>query len=397
EDQILETHIHNLSARRLRIIKPYLKVVGFLHVPRMLERCKLDPTLTSTLVERWRPETHTFHLPCSECTITLQNVQLQLDLPVDGPVITRSVVIGDWSGIYKKLLGRVLETFFGGRIEMKWLLIGGVLMLDKSQAFVHLSWLLQLIDLKEAVMGMVRPTIFMSPSQLPLYFPTRNKVKPWPELYGTTKGARRYPATVRSLIETRVVFEFTMMQWHSETHIYHLLCWDRTITLEAHHCNSGSDPLNGGYAVTSSSSSSLEEDALQYRQPPSCPKLVMKLGASALSRVKQLPRWRKSRDHLNSIVVVVIKSLTNNYNRYRLDSTSSYCYHPNSTSNFSPQPPSLPPNGALLSNSITVLDNREVTNPAFGEDGEKISWLYWKALDFFLMIIIPNFSTILFQ
>ncbi|KAG8485719.1 hypothetical protein CXB51_019081 [Gossypium anomalum] len=42
------------------------------------------------MVERWRPETHTFHLPCGKCTITLKDMHLQLGLPVD-----RSVVIGE--------------------------------------------------------------------------------------------------------------------------------------------------------------------------------------------------------------------------------------------------------------------------------------------------------------
>ncbi|KAH1040051.1 hypothetical protein J1N35_041794, partial [Gossypium stocksii] len=38
--------------------------------------------------ERWRPETHTFHLPCGECTITLEDVALQLGLPIDGNMVT---------------------------------------------------------------------------------------------------------------------------------------------------------------------------------------------------------------------------------------------------------------------------------------------------------------------
>ncbi|MBA0645769.1 hypothetical protein Goklo_013825 [Gossypium klotzschianum] len=58
----------------------------------MLGGCKLDPTLINALVERWRPETHTFHLPCSECTITLENMALQMGLPMDGGVVTGLVI-----------------------------------------------------------------------------------------------------------------------------------------------------------------------------------------------------------------------------------------------------------------------------------------------------------------
>ncbi|MFQ6657344.1 hypothetical protein Gotur_027067, partial [Gossypium turneri] len=59
---------------------------------------KLDPKLISALIERWRPETHTFHLPCRECTITLEDVQLQLRLPVDGSALTGGITIGITGG-----------------------------------------------------------------------------------------------------------------------------------------------------------------------------------------------------------------------------------------------------------------------------------------------------------
>ena len=50
---------------------------GFSNVAK-LEHFKIDDTLVNTLVERWRPESHMFHLPIGECTITLEDVTLQL-------------------------------------------------------------------------------------------------------------------------------------------------------------------------------------------------------------------------------------------------------------------------------------------------------------------------------
>ncbi|MBA0669992.1 hypothetical protein Goklo_023833 [Gossypium klotzschianum] len=61
--------------------------------------CKLDSKLISTLIKRWRPETHTFHLSCEECTITLEDVNLQLKLLVDGYEVTGSVQSGDWRAV----------------------------------------------------------------------------------------------------------------------------------------------------------------------------------------------------------------------------------------------------------------------------------------------------------
>ncbi|MFQ6657698.1 hypothetical protein Gotur_027267, partial [Gossypium turneri] len=73
------------------LIENYLRETGFWHVINIGRGCKLDPKLISVFIERWRPETHTFHLLCGECTITLEDVQLQLGLPVDGFVLIGSV------------------------------------------------------------------------------------------------------------------------------------------------------------------------------------------------------------------------------------------------------------------------------------------------------------------
>ena len=48
---------------------------------------KLDRSLLSALVDRWRPETHTFHLPCGEMAPTLQDVAMMLGLPITGDAV----------------------------------------------------------------------------------------------------------------------------------------------------------------------------------------------------------------------------------------------------------------------------------------------------------------------
>ncbi|KAD2804669.1 hypothetical protein E3N88_38046 [Mikania micrantha] len=64
----------------------YICLAGFSGVIECEYR-RLDSALISALVERWRPETHTFHMPFGEVTITLQDVAVLLGLKIDGNVV----------------------------------------------------------------------------------------------------------------------------------------------------------------------------------------------------------------------------------------------------------------------------------------------------------------------
>lgn len=52
------------------------------------------------------PETHTFHLPIGDMTITLQNIAMILGLRIHRPLITGTCEI-DWSLLCSELLGVV--------------------------------------------------------------------------------------------------------------------------------------------------------------------------------------------------------------------------------------------------------------------------------------------------
>nr|AAP54225.2 Transposable element protein, putative, MuDR [Oryza sativa Japonica Group] len=73
---------------------PWLRAAGLLPLCRLVEaaaddrdpakRWDADRSLLAALVDRWRPETHTFHLPCGEMAPTLQDVSYLLGLPLAG-------------------------------------------------------------------------------------------------------------------------------------------------------------------------------------------------------------------------------------------------------------------------------------------------------------------------
>ncbi|XP_062187888.1 serine/threonine-protein phosphatase 7 long form homolog [Phragmites australis] len=59
----------------------------------------------TALVDRWRLETHTFHLPCGELTVTLQDVAMILGLPVDGQPVCGNVQYAGWRDMVEQVVG----------------------------------------------------------------------------------------------------------------------------------------------------------------------------------------------------------------------------------------------------------------------------------------------------
>ncbi|MFQ6647928.1 hypothetical protein Gotur_021439 [Gossypium turneri] len=181
-DRVLECKIWNMHAPPSPLVENYLREVGFWHVATVGRGCKLYPKLISALIERWRPKTHTFHLPCGECTITLEDVSLQLGLPVDGYPVTRSAQSSDWQALRDTFPDPDEDSTEIERIRYARAyilqLIGGYLMPDTSRSCVHLRWLLKLVDFRAAgefIMGTVSRFISTSSSGPPIYILTHNE------------------------------------------------------------------------------------------------------------------------------------------------------------------------------------------------------------------------------
>ncbi|XP_020250107.1 uncharacterized protein LOC109827508 [Asparagus officinalis] len=80
---------------------------------------RLDWPLITALIERWRPETNSFHMHIGKCTITLQDVAVILGLRIDGPVVT-GTDDHSWPGVCARLLGQVPDLR-SGAMKLSWL------------------------------------------------------------------------------------------------------------------------------------------------------------------------------------------------------------------------------------------------------------------------------------
>ncbi|XP_058722314.1 protein MAIN-LIKE 2-like [Vicia villosa] len=102
------------------MIRPYLQQARFGHVINITSY-GVDRKFLLALCERWLPETHTFHLPTGECTITLEDVHMLMGLRINGFAVAGSTSVS--YSIAEELLGEPLTNTSrkGQFIKMTWL------------------------------------------------------------------------------------------------------------------------------------------------------------------------------------------------------------------------------------------------------------------------------------
>ncbi|KAL5221082.1 hypothetical protein ABZP36_025795 [Zizania latifolia] len=104
--EVISYKAHRSSIPLHESCKSTLQKLGLYQVA-LLGNINTDRNLVAGLVERWRPETHSFHFPFGEMTVTLQDVSCLLGLPIGGEPVTG---VTDSSDIWREKLGRLLNT-----------------------------------------------------------------------------------------------------------------------------------------------------------------------------------------------------------------------------------------------------------------------------------------------
>ena len=96
-----------------------VKRVGLEGLHRTPSR-EINHNLITAFVKRWQSETHTFHLPHGEMTITLQDVEVLLGIPINGEAIFGTTDLA-WAHKFQNMLGIVTNSVVlqGQRIQIK--------------------------------------------------------------------------------------------------------------------------------------------------------------------------------------------------------------------------------------------------------------------------------------
>ncbi|QHO23259.1 uncharacterized protein DS421_12g362020 [Arachis hypogaea] len=130
------------------MVENYLRATGFYHVSRIGVIRGFHPMLVA-LVERWRPETHTFVLPIGEVTVTLENVAHIFGLPIDGEPVN------GWTDSSSDFVQSQGIAIFGREPSVS----------HNAKSYIKLGWVRRIrdaepLDTKESIRRYVRCQIF---------------------------------------------------------------------------------------------------------------------------------------------------------------------------------------------------------------------------------------------
>ncbi|CAN1181803.1 Serine/threonine-protein phosphatase 7 long form homolog [Linum perenne] len=123
------THTCRNSKKIVDYDPRFESILSDIGLDSLRDALKLTPDLEliTALVERWRPETNTFHLYGGEATITLEDVHFITGLSVDGlPVTSPRLIPSDVDELcayVESQLGKkpAPSDVLSGRIKMTWL------------------------------------------------------------------------------------------------------------------------------------------------------------------------------------------------------------------------------------------------------------------------------------
>jgi hypothetical protein len=85
----------------------YLARAGFLDIALVVVHGLpvMDDPLLSALVDRWRLETHSFHLPCGEMTVGMQDTAMILVLSLEGLLVSGIIQSANWRDMVELHIG----------------------------------------------------------------------------------------------------------------------------------------------------------------------------------------------------------------------------------------------------------------------------------------------------
>ncbi|QHO16698.1 uncharacterized protein DS421_10g305790 [Arachis hypogaea] len=130
------------------MVENYLRATGFYHVSKIGIIHGFHPLL-SALVERWRPETHTFVMPVDEITVTLEDVAYIFGLPIDGEAVS------GWTDNSADFVRSQSYAIFGREPEVS----------TSSKSYIKLAWVRRVrdvepLDTEDSIRRYVRCHIF---------------------------------------------------------------------------------------------------------------------------------------------------------------------------------------------------------------------------------------------